>query len=151
MAEFWATCQLHFCLSPLAWVRVAMLVGLHLSGKRHNFAKRADNEQMGLLPQGMIIGKFRVADSFWTLSNFCSNRNKCVLKNVCTIKVCVSCCWQCPGTFAPSAPHLTASLYLCISKATYALRLRALEGHYVSSKSPSRIRDSLSRLHWLDC
>ena len=33
------------------------MVGLHLSGKRHTFAKRADNEQIGLLPQGMIIGK----------------------------------------------------------------------------------------------
>ena len=27
----------------------------------------------------------------------------------CTIKVCVSCCWQCPGTFAPSRGHLRLS------------------------------------------
>ena len=53
---------------------VAMLVGLHLSGQRHNFAKRADKKQMGLVPQGMIIGKGRVADSFWTVPNYWSNR-----------------------------------------------------------------------------
>ena len=33
----------------------------------------------------------------------------------CTTKVCVSCCWRCPGTAAPSAAHLTVSLYLCSS------------------------------------
>ena len=32
-----------------------------------------------------------------------------------TTKVCISCCWRCPGTSAPSAPHLTVSLYLCSS------------------------------------
>ena len=34
--------------------------------------------------------------------------NKCAL-NKCTIKVSITCCYQCPGTFAPSAAHLTAS------------------------------------------
>ena len=38
---------------------VAMSLALHLSGKRQTFAKRADNEQIGLLPQGMIIGMQR--------------------------------------------------------------------------------------------
>ena len=32
-----------------------------------------------------------------------------------TIKVWVSCSRRCPGTFAPSAAHLTVSLYLCSS------------------------------------
>ena len=32
-----------------------------------------------------------------------------------TIKVCVSCGWQCPGTSAPSAAHQTVSFYLCSS------------------------------------
>ena len=45
------------------------------------------------------------------------------------------------GTSAPSAQHLIVSLYLCSSKATYALRLRALEGPCVSSKSPVGDRD----------
>ena len=39
---------------------------------------------------------------------------KCVF-NKRTIKVCVSCCWRCPGTSAPSSPYLTVSLYLCSS------------------------------------
>ena len=29
-----------------------------------------------------------------------------------TIMVCISCSWWCPGTIAPSPPHLTVSLYL---------------------------------------
>ena len=29
-----------------------------------------------------------------------------------TVKVCISCSWQCPRTSAPSAPHQTVSLYL---------------------------------------
>ena len=39
---------------------------------------------------------------------------KCVF-NKRIIKVCVSCCWRCPWTSAPSAAHLTVSLYLCSS------------------------------------
>ena len=45
------------------------------------------------------------------------------------------------GPPAPSAAHLTVSLFLCSSEATYASRLRALEGRRVNSKSPSRVRD----------
>ena len=56
-----------------------------------------------------------------------------------TIKVCVSCSWPCSGTFAPSAPHLTVSLYLCSSETMS--RLRALEGRRVSSKRLSRVQD----------
>ena len=84
----------------------------------------------------------------WSLTQFYSvdfsqsriDVKKCVF-NKRTIKVCVSCCWWCPRTSAPSLPHLTVSLYLCSSEATYASRLRALEGRRVNSKSPSRVRD----------
>ena len=61
---------------------VAMLVGLHLSGKRHNFAKRADNEQMGLLPQGMIIGKIRVAKQFLDPSQFLEQQKQVRFQHV---------------------------------------------------------------------
>ena len=40
--------------------------------------------------------------------NFQSHKQNCVF-NKRTIKVCVSCSWQCPGTSAPSGPHLTVS------------------------------------------
>ena len=49
---------------------------------------------------------------------------KCVF-NKRTIKVCVSCCWLCPGTSAPSAAHLTVSLYLCSSGSNARGELRA--------------------------
>ena len=44
--------------------------------------------------------------------------NKCVFYKR-TIKVCVSCCWWCPGTSATSAPHLMVSLYLWCSEAAH--------------------------------
>ena len=44
--------------------------------------------------------------------NFQSNKNRCVF-NKRTIKVSVSCSVRCPGTSAPSASHLTLSLFLC--------------------------------------
>ena len=58
----------------------------------------------------------------WSLTQFYSvdfsqsriSVSKCVFYKR-TIKVCVSCCWLCPGTSAPSAAHLTVSLYLCSS------------------------------------
>ena len=63
--------------------------------------------------------------------NFCNNKTKCVFsKNA--IKVCVSCYRRCPGTSTSRAAHLTVSLYLCSSEATYALRLRG-PGRCVSS------------------
>ena len=79
----------------------------------------------------------------WSLTQFYSvdfsqsriGVNKCVF-NKRTIKVCVSCCWRCPGTSAPSAPHLTVSLYLCSSGSNVRGELRALEGRHVSSKKP---------------
>ena len=47
-----------------------------------------------------------------------------------------------PRASLPSAPYLTVSFFSSVvSDATYASRLRALEGHCVSSKSPSRVRD----------
>ena len=58
---------------------------------------------------------------------------KCVSR---TIKVCVNCSWQCPGTTAPSP-----SMYLCSSKSNAQGESKALEGHCVQQKSPSRVRD----------
>ena len=59
---------------------------------------------------------------------------KCVL-NKCTIKVCVSCWWRCPGTFTPSAAHLTLSLYLCRSGSNARGESRALEGRRHSGQN----------------
>ena len=54
--------------------------------------------------------------------------SKCVF-NKRTIKVCVSCCWRCPGTRAPSTAHLAVSLYLCSSASkTWFERMELLEG-----------------------
>ena len=84
----------------------------------------------------------------WSLTQFYSvdfSKSRMVVKkcvfNKRTIKVCVSCCWRCPGTSAPSAAHLTVSLYLCSSGSNARGESRALEGRRVSSKSPSRVRD----------
>ena len=82
----------------------------------------------------------------WSLTQFYSvdfsksriDVKKCVF-NKRTIKVCVSCCWRCPGTSAPSAPHLTVSLYLCSSGSNAQGESRAREGRHVSSKSPSNL------------
>ena len=41
----------------------------------------------------------------------------------------------------PRAVHLTVSLYLCSSSSNAQGQSRALEGHLVSSKSLSRVRD----------
>ena len=71
--------------------------------------------------------------------NFWNNKNKCVF-NKRTIKVCVS-CWRCQGTSAPSAAHLTVSLYLCSSRSNARGESRALQGHCDSSKNQSRVRD----------
>ena len=87
-------------------------------------------------------------DQVWSLTqlysvDFSKSRidvKKCVFKKR-TIKVCVSCCWRCPGTSAPSAAHLTVSLYRCSSGSNARGELRAWEGRRVSSKSPSRVRD----------
>ena len=65
---------------------------------------------------------------------------KCVFNN-CIIKVCVGSCQRCPGTSAPSAAHLTVSLYLCSSGSNARGKSRALEGRRVSSKSLSRVQD----------
>ena len=58
-----------------------------------------------------------------------------------TIKVCISCSWWWSGTSAPSLVHLTESLFLCSSGSNARGEPRALEGHRVSSKSPSRVQD----------
>ena len=84
----------------------------------------------------------------WSLTQFYSvdfskskiKVNKFVF-NKRTIKVCVSCCWQCPGTSAPNAPHLMVSLFLCSSRSKERGQSRALEARRVSSKSPTKVRD----------
>ena len=70
---------------------------------------------------------------------FWKNKNRCI--NKCSIKVCVSCSWQYPGTSAPSAKQLTVPLYLCSSKATNA----SLKGRHSSSKNPWCICDSQTK------
>ena len=87
-------------------------------------------------------------DQVWSLTQFYSvdfsqsriGVKKCVF-NKRTIKVCVSCCGRCPGTSAPSAAHLTVSLYLCSSGSNALGESRAQEGRRVSSKTPSWVRD----------
>ena len=62
-----------------------------------------------IVARGSLRGA-RALPIFW------SNEKKWVC-NKRTIKVCVSCFWQCPGTFGPMcAPHLTVSLILCSSR-----------------------------------
>ena len=46
-----------------------------------------------------------------------------------------------PGSFTPCKPHLTVFCVNIIPKATSDLMLKALEGHRVSAKWPSRVRD----------
>ena len=49
-----------------------------------------------------------------------------------TIKVCVSCCWRCPGTSTRLAQQ---------TEGNAQGKSRALVGHPGSSKSPSRVQD----------
>ena len=46
--------------------------------------------------------------------------------------LCVSCCWQCPGTSKPRAAHLTVSLFLCSSES--------------NTQGKSRVRDKTKEL-----
>ena len=46
---------------------------------------------------------------------------------------------RCPWTSAPRTAHLTVSLYLCSFGSNARGESRALEGHSVSSKSPSKV------------
>ena len=71
----------------------------------------------------------------WSLTQFYSvdfsksriNVKRCVF-NKRTIKVCVSCCWWCPGTSAPSEAHLTVSLYLSSSRSNARRKSRVKDG-----------------------
>ena len=58
------------------------------------------------------------------------------------IMVCISCSLKCPGTPAPSVPHLMVSLYLSSSEAMYASRLRALEGRCVTVSAQKALQGS---------
>ena len=66
-----------------------------------------------------------------------NDRCKKYVVNKRTMKVNVSWFWWCPKTLAPSAAHLTVSSFLCTSGSNARVKLRALEGCCVSSKSPS--------------
>ena len=50
--------------------------------------------------------------------------------------------WPCPGTYAPSVPHLIVSLYLCTS----VINERDEVERRVSSKSPSRVQNREERV-----
>ena len=71
---------------------------------------------------GQKPDKYPVSEQVWSLTQFYSvdfsqlriSVKKCVFYKR-TIKVCVSCCWRCPGTSALSAAHLTVSMCLCSS------------------------------------
>ena len=63
-------------------------------------------EFLGQTRGGAIMG-WPPTTIFW------NNKNKCVFNL--TIKVCNSCSWQYPGTFALSTLQLTLSLYFCSS------------------------------------
>ena len=95
---------------------------LYLDGRvKHHIEGRSDRDQVWSLTQ------------FYSV-DFSQSRisvKKCVF-NKHTIKVCISCCWQCPGTSVPSPANLTVSLYLCSSGSNARGELRALEGHRVS-------------------
>ena len=70
-----------------------------------------------------------------------NNESKNVLnKRICANLVCVSCSWRCPGTSSLNA-YLAVSLILCSSGINAQGEPRALEGHCVSSKHLSRVRD----------
>ena len=91
----------------------------------------------GQLPQGETTLGFRGARRALAFPIFGATKTSAF-----SIKVCISCSLRYPaGTSAPSSPHLTVSFFLCSSEATYTSRLWALEGHHVSSKNPSRVRD----------
>ena len=102
----------------------------------------------GRRAQGRHVSAPRAArcPQVWSLTQFYSvdfsrsriGVKKCVF-NKRTIKVRVSCFLRCPGTFVPSAAHLTVSLYFCSSGSNTRGEARAREGCHVSSKSPSRV------------
>ena len=75
----------------------------------------------------------------WYREEIWNTENKCVFYKR-TIKVCVNCSWQCPGTSAPSATHLTVSLLPCSVESNVRGKLRALEWRPVSLKSPSWVQ-----------
>ena len=49
--------------------------------------------------------------------------------------MCSSPCRRFPGTSAPSAAHLTVSLFLCSSEASHKAKLKTLKGCYVTQKN----------------
>ena len=116
-----------------------------LSGSTNTFSVSSFLKSFFYLTwQEICAGRLRHnGDQVWSLTQFCSvdfskskiGLKKCVF-NKRTIKVCVSCCWRCPGTSAPSAAHLTVSLYLCSSGSNARGESRAREGRRVSSKNP---------------
>ena len=63
-------------------------------------------------------------------------KKRCVYRNT-QIKVCISYFWRCPGTW-----HTRQSpCFSVVPEATYKASRGPLEGHIVSSKSPSRVHD----------
>ena len=92
-------------------------------------------KQQSASTHGGLSHRSQVGSSLTHYPNFQRNENKFVF-NKRTIKACVSCCWQCPGTSLPRAAHLTVSLYLCSSGSKARGKSSAREGRRVSSKKP---------------
>ena len=86
------------------------LIGKAARPQRNTIWLQHKNQGVG---QGGLL--FRVPTH--RCSNFWNNKKRCVL-NECTIKVCVSCSWWCPGISGPSATNLWHSP--CISVVTEA-------------------------------
>ena len=92
-------------------------------------------------PQGM--------NQVWSLTQFYSvdfsqsriGVKKCVF-NKRKIKVCVSCSWRCPWTFAFCAAHLTVSLYLCSSGSNVCVDV---EGPWMAL---FQLKKPLNELNW---
>ena len=97
---------------------------------RRRFCHRTDGRQVWSLTQSYSVDSSQSRISV----------KKCVFSKR-TIKVYISCFWQCPGTSAPSATHPLVTLYLCSSGSNAQGESRALERCRVRSKSPSRVQD----------
>ena len=69
-------------------------------------------------------------------SPFLGLMNTSVFFNKCPIHVCASCSWRCPGTFAPSVPHLKLSLFLCRSRSKIWVEVKGPRRDLCQLKKP---------------
>ena len=104
------------------------------------------NRRARYIPQSPPLSK-GVIQGGWAPPKFWNNKNKCVFSKR-TVKVCVSCSWQSPGTFVPSAAHLMVSLFLCRSGRNAQVELRGFEGCRVISKCHSKGFETETKRCW---